>query len=892
MNGRPRQRAPSLALSSVGRHLWVDLLTAGPAPLTDPIARLQSTLARRYTIERELGSGGMGSVYLALDRKHRRRVALKVLPPDLAMALGTDRFLREIEIVARLSHPNVVPLHDSGQAAGLLYYVMPFVDGESLRDRLRREDRLPVGDAITIAREVGDAVGYAHGMGVVHRDIKPGNILLSSGHARLSDFGIARAARAAGGEKLTESGLRVGTTAYMSPEQASGAPDVDGRSDIYSLGCVLYEMLAGAQAAEPILAGRFSGSLPGIRTLRPETPEAIEQALHRALAPSRADRFATAAEFVQALAAPTHSGGSELVTVKVPNVRRRRWVAVGAALAAGLALAIGSMIARRPALDRNRILVSVFANQSGDTTLAMLGQVATDYVARALAATGLVEVLDQRLEEGGTAAPSRGDLALTRALARRRHARLVVWGGYFRDRDSIRFQAQITDTETGELLRSIAPVAADVGAATHGAELLRQGVMAALAPLVDPRFASFAVAASRPASYEAYREFLAGEELGLTSPCAGPDCPDDALLHYRRAVALDSSFTLPAAQAAVLHWYRSECRQTDSIARDLLTPLRAPPPVDRALLEWARDNCAGRRAAAFEALRREMTAAPQSEFLIVLFARMAWLSGRPREALAALDRLDQNAPKPHRFVWQVRDGAYHMLSDYRRELQHVRRARALFPQDLEMMTWEAQALAGLGRVEEAVALTVEMERVPRGIRQNHFTRVLALVVVGNELMVHGYREEARALFERAVIRCNEHPDERAFGASPGIALYGAGRWAEAERHFQDADAAGPEVHNRGFLAAVAAQLGDSMTSARMEGWLSTEGAKAEAPGWATFYRARAAAIEGRRERAVELLRLALDEGFGYEWGNGMHSDPDLLPLRGYAPYEELTGPRE
>ena len=212
-------------------------MTAIDSPLAD-------ALRDRYALEKELGRGGMATIYLARDRRHKRRVALKVLHPDLSYSLGADRFLREIETVASLTHPHILPLHDSGEAAGLLYYVMPYVEGESLRDRLARETQLPVEDALRIAREVADGLHYAHQHGVIHRDIKPENILLSGGHALVADFGIAQALGEAGGERLTGPALAVGTVACMAPEQASGG-QVDGRTDIYALGCVVYRCWPG-----------------------------------------------------------------------------------------------------------------------------------------------------------------------------------------------------------------------------------------------------------------------------------------------------------------------------------------------------------------------------------------------------------------------------------------------------------------------------------------------------------------------------------------------------------------------------------------------------------------------------------------------------------------------
>jgi serine/threonine protein kinase/tetratricopeptide (TPR) repeat protein len=274
--------------------------------MTTLLERLKPALTERYRVEREIGRGGMATVFLAQDLKHDRPVALKVLHPELAAMLGPERFLREIKVAARLNHPHIVPLHDSGQADGLLYYVMPFVDGESLRSRITRMKQLPVDDALEIARDVAAALDYAHRQQVVHRDIKPENVMLHEGEALVTDFGIAKAVSVAGGESITQTGLAVGTPAYMSPEQAAGESDPDGRSDIYSLGCVLYEMLSGtapfsAPTPQAMMTRRFTEEAPSVRAARPAVPDFVDQAVSRAMAPVPADRFATGAQFAQAL---------------------------------------------------------------------------------------------------------------------------------------------------------------------------------------------------------------------------------------------------------------------------------------------------------------------------------------------------------------------------------------------------------------------------------------------------------------------------------------------------------------------------------------------------------------------------------------------------------------
>ena len=280
--------------------------------MTQAVEELQALLGQRYIVERPIGQGGMATVYLARDTKHDREVAVKLLRPEIGALLGAGRFLHEIKLTSRLQHPHILPLYDSGEASNRIFYVMPFVNGDSLRDRLRREHRLPVDDALTIVREVADALSYAHSRGIVHRDIKPENILLSAGHALVTDFGIARAIVKSGGERwetLTSSGVVVGTPAYMSPEQAAGDMAIDGRSDIYSLGCVLYEMLVGAPPftgpdGELKLVRRFTERAPSVRDSRATVSERIDGVIAKALELDPADRFVTAEEFVTALFGP------------------------------------------------------------------------------------------------------------------------------------------------------------------------------------------------------------------------------------------------------------------------------------------------------------------------------------------------------------------------------------------------------------------------------------------------------------------------------------------------------------------------------------------------------------------------------------------------------------
>jgi serine/threonine-protein kinase len=294
------------------------------------IEELKRALAGRYTIEHQLGQGGMAIVYRARDLVHGRDVALKVLRPEMTAAVGAARFLREIEIERRLDHPNILPLLDWGWAGGCLYYAMPCIDGETLFDRIRRERQLSLDDALTIAREVAGALDYAHAQGVIHRDVKPANILLR-GPALVADFGIARAVISAGGEQLTGSGVGLGTPEYMSPEQSSQAATVDNRTDIYALGCVFYEMLAGeppftGATVQVVTSRHAKAPVPLLRTIRPTLPAGIDDAIRRALDKVPEGRYATAGDFVAALTTAA-AGGEAAPDLSKRHERRREQMA-------------------------------------------------------------------------------------------------------------------------------------------------------------------------------------------------------------------------------------------------------------------------------------------------------------------------------------------------------------------------------------------------------------------------------------------------------------------------------------------------------------------------------------------------------------------------------------
>ena len=428
--------------------------------------RLKTALADRYAIERELGAGGMATVYVAEDRKHARKVAVKVLRPELAAVVGAQRFLQEIQIAAQLNHPHILTLIDSGEEDGFLYYVMPHVQGESLRDKLARERQLSIEEAVAITQDVASALGYAHAQGVIHRDIKPGNILMHEGEAIVADFGIALALQAAAGQRLTETGLSLGTPQYMSPEQATADQQLDARSDVYSLAAVLYEMLAGdppftGRSTQAVIAKLLTERPTPVRILRDTVPEAVEQAVMKALAKVPADRFKTAGDFAEALKtvgaeATFVSGGSGVTRVR-QRVRKRRpqLLAVGLVSAGVLGLGllafqlgtgVGGARSRSdaPGLDARSVAVLYFEDLSSDSALEYFADGLTEGLINKLAQVPALAVISRN-----GVVPYK-DGAVTRdSIARALSVETLIAGSVELVGDRVRVTARLVDGASG-----------------------------------------------------------------------------------------------------------------------------------------------------------------------------------------------------------------------------------------------------------------------------------------------------------------------------------------------------------------------------------------------------------------------------------------------------------
>lgn len=626
--------------------------------LPDLLTRLQAVLADRYHLQRELGRGGMATVFLAQDLRHDRPVALKVLRPELAASIGTDRFLHEIKITAHLRHPHILPVFDSGETAGELWYTMPFVEGESLRQLLARQQKLDLPDALRITSEIASALGHAHRHGIVHRDVKPENILLEDRQAVIADFGVARAVDAAAGERLTGTGLAVGTPAYISPEEASGSEAVDGRADIYALGCVLYEMLSGeppfvGATPQAIIAQRFHATPTPITKRRSGIPRPVAYALERALATRPEDRFNSAEEFATALEG-THVPLRSRLPLAGSRMRSRRGLMlIGLALVlcfGGIALWRHEGSTTPPLVSPGLLSVAVLpfknAGAAGDEHFA---NGITDEIRGRLARLAGLQVIASASADKYKDSPKKLE-----EVGRELGAQYLLTGKVGRERG----QDGATRVRISPELIQVANVPAAItrwqrvfDTLVADVSQVQTSIAREVAGALDVEVGSSedqVLGLSQRRDPEAYEAYLKGQEI-MRQGASGPGDLQRAIDEFRRAVARDSLF---AAAWAQLGWARATLWRNASKESELLE--EAKRDGERALRlggaeAEARQVLAlyqllkGNRGEAREETRRGLQVDPSNARLVGYMASFLELEGRWTEALnyrrraAALD---------------------------------------------------------------------------------------------------------------------------------------------------------------------------------------------------------------------------------------------------------------
>jgi serine/threonine protein kinase len=848
----------------------------------DTTNRLTTALADRYAIETAIDSGGMATVYRARDLKHERTVAIKVLRPDLAEAIGADRFLREIRTTANLSHPHILPLHDSGEASGFLYYVMPFVEGESLANRLEREGQLPVEDAVQIAREVSEALAYAHRKGVIHRDVKPANVMLEEGHALLADFGIAQARATAEETKLTGSGMSLGTPSYMSPEQISGDRELDGRADQYALGCVLYEMLAGRPPFEgadiqTVMRQHLAAEAPKVTGARATVPAGVAKALHRALAKSPADRFRTMEELEKALA-----GATLPLLARIPMGRARALVygvVVILAIAGGVVLGRNLLTEGSTAdgdvlpLDKSVIALPL-ENLSGNPDLDRLSELAAGFISSGLSQADRLDpgLLDRVIPSWRLEASAEAWTDVTTAS-------LAVVGSYHLLGDSIRFQVQVHN-RSGQVLDSPEHVSAPLDKPEAAFEALQWRAVSAVAGQVSP---GHIIARVNLHSHLPEPEALDLYLQARTAHLVESDGTDVRLLE--RAVEADPDYLAPLIQ---LIWWSGHNARTDSLCTALEARAAQMTRFERLDMEGGCARIRGDARTALEKAIGMLDYVPnQVNDVAVTLLRL----NRPGEALEYWARRDHHASEfdwlftPR--VWLRQCQALHLLGEHERELEVALQARDTFPDDERGYRAMAPALAALGRLEELEPL-IERWSV------RHDVHIQSLYAVGAELEIHGYPEAARRLiWEPAIQRYEARPTPDTVSNPArylaGMAYLVTDRPGEARRLLEPlVEALQPYMEGLAHVGVVAARQGDTATAHRMLERI----AEFDSPwdhGMPKWVSGVVLANLGERDRAMVMLEQGVENGVG-EW-LAVHQNLLLRPLWDYPPFQDLVRPK-
>ena len=871
---------------------------------------LRSALGGRYAFERELGRGGMATVWLAQDLRHDRPVAIKVLRPELGVILGAERFLREIRLTANLQHPHILPLLDSGEAGELLYYVMPYVEGESLRQRLQHEGQLPLDDALRLTGEVAEALDYAHQQGIVHRDIKPENILLSRGHALVADFGIALAVTQAGGGRLTETGLSLGTPAYMSPEQAS-ASQVDGRSDVYALGCVLYEMLAGeppytGPTPQAILAKRVLEPVPHVRTLRESVPEAVELTITRALAKAPADRFASAGEFARALSVPVPAATTATTSPAFPARAlwpTRRWAGL-AALLLGLAVAGGLLTRAR--------LGGKAASAGKPKMLAVLpfenlGRPEDEYFADGLSeeiTSRLASVSDLGVISRTSTVQYKHSSKPLRQIGRELGADYVLEG-------SVRWDRQPSGRSRIRVTPQLIRVAEDrhVWSDRYDAELadvfrVQSDIAEQVTGALDVALGATerrAIATAPTHSLVAYDAYLRALALAA-SPVAGLDQEvrraQAVVAQYREAVRLDSTFALAYAklgQALVnLHGLNPELTPggAEEARQALGQALRLDPDLAEAHLALARFYAevkldSVRAIAEFDVARR---AKPNDADVLAGLAFVEFsLRGPTGRAVELAERAVTLDPASRQrleslgviYWWTLRFDEGERVSD-----------RLIALDSLQPAPYVQKALIHLLRDGDTLAARAILRRAAGRVDSTALLRTVATMV-----------DTPHA------IAMLDEPFRRMLRALPVEAFGGYLAWYGLVKGYADlaqGDTAGMIAHydtaRRAAEATLRRDPTDGMSLIALSFYLGAVRRKAEAyrvierarasapvaarPLW-SYIKAMNAAYLGDRQLALDELEHAVgrDPRFTSAW---IRIDPAWIPLRGSPRFERLV----
>ncbi len=865
------------------------------------IDRLKQALEGRYAIDREIGEGGMAIVYLATDVRHHRKVALKVLRPELAATMGPERFLQEVRVTANLQHPHILPLFDSGEADGFLYYVMPFLEGESLRDRVAREGELPVGEAIRILKEVVDALAAAHAAGVVHRDIKPDNVMLSGRHAVVTDFGVAKAvSEAAGHGEHTTKGVALGTPTYMAPEQAAANENVDHRADIYAVGAMGYELLAGrppfsGRTAQQVLAAHVTEVPRPVSELRSAVPESVAAVIMRCLEKTPADRWQTANELhaqLETFATPTtgvtpaHTAPVSEAAAGVPG-----WMKIAAPMTLVAAAGVvwfasqgegggsddGSDVVATvdPAETFERLVVMPFRNLTTDPELDVWASLAADQISRAVDIPRPIPVVPATTV--ATTVRGLGEEATTETVANAVRARYAFAGTVAEAGGQLRFDLELLDVQENRLLRSLPTVAGPPDRADSLVSSLASQAATLAVAYLDPDAPVWIAEMTPPVSIAAFEALLEAGEIFCTGDNRG------ALEPARRATELSPGFATAMILLMVAHSNLGEDFQADSLIDELNLLRDGITRSERLQVDWMMGNRYGDPGLSSRAAAELFEIDPVGQGASAMLT--AYRMGRMEEAIRRLDMMDPNDPCQWPGAYTQGAVAYHALERYEEELALVQRGLTHHPGNRAMMDRVIRAHIGMGRIEAVDSVLAVIDGLPPTDSDANFRPLYA----GLELRAHGYDEEGAQLIERVLDNWTPNRPRLNNLWNHARALNWGGRWSEAEPILRGLIEEFPDnaAYLREYGVALARQ--GRVAEARvasdrlgaMTGRLLT--------GDHFWGQGLIAAVLGEQAEAVRLIQLSFANGRLID--STIHWEPALTEMWDYPPFAALVAPR-
>ena len=862
---------------------------------------LRHALADRYELVGEIGAGGMATVYLAHDIRHDRKVAIKVLRPELGAVLGAERFLSEIKVTANLQHPNLLPLFDSGEANGLLYYVMPFVEGETLRAKLEREMHLPVDEVTSIVSLLASALDFAHKHGVVHRDLKPENILMHGGQPVIADFGIALAVKNAGGARITQTGLSLGTPHYMSPEQATGEKNVDARSDQYSLAAVAYEMLVGEPPhngpnAQTIIARLMTEKPRSARQTRESVPQAMDDALMRALSKLPADRFASCGDFAAAFRATgqtttTHAAGSLSTS--------RAGVFIGAALVL-VALAAGAWYfasqrgggrsSGSAAASATRIYVANASGANG-TDLEATATAATDAIVRGIGTLSWAVVSSPPVGSKSNPNPL--------VAAQKERAATAISTAVIAAGDSAQFQIRVLDAQTGVVLRALPSV-----------RVAKNAPAEVIARAVEPAVVAAGFISSKhlgaPTLPSGELPDLATFKLYESSypDFSSPDTASRGRMYRTLTNVVDRNPNFAQAKIwlGFVYWWNNFARDPSGAAR-ADTVLRWTnegranfTQYEAALANFTRAATQGSSEAGLDDARRLAALVPNSPISLGLPQLLADLN-HVREARTLTEARIRDQGDTVNARDYLRLASFdHFLGDNKAELDACVKARKIATEDVFMLQCELTAYAALG---DSVIFLKRLDEMPTAAgdgRAFAFSGNVYLTV-GQELGAHGHPQLADVVFKRALDwYANNQPSvDRSVNVAfrKAILLTVLSRDDEALALLRSLAAQNPtDSRVRGYIGRILARRGNLAELAPVVSWLKALPA-VKLQGAPTYELASIEANLGpsHRPEALRLLDESLRQGQGFGIRHRLHYFQDWLPLKNDAVFKRILEPR-